>query len=374
MPSPRAIAMIPSRSSACMRLSRTAGSWCARFFQEFQMAWVVDARTGEVMAPLSTTRHAGLFVGRLETVKKRFPYRLRVQSDRGTSEVEDPYRFPPVLSDLDVHLLAEGTHLSSIRDVRGASSTSGRRRRRRFRRMGAERAARQRRRPVQRLGRPPPSDAAATTASGMWEISFPASAEGDFTSTRSNRPGEMLRPQGRPVALAFEASAAVDGLDRSHDRSRSRVARRGWLAERRAPPTRRDAPISIYEVHLGSWRRGPQEGNRYPRLPRAGRPARALRQGDGLHARRAPADHGASVRRIVGLSAARAVRADQPLRHARRFRPSSTRCHDAGLGVILDWVPAHFPDRSARPRAASTARISTSTPTRAWAGIPTGAR
>ncbi len=53
--------------------------------------------------------------------RKRFDYRLRVADRHGEREIEDPYRFPPILGDLDLHLLAEGNHLRSFEKAGGAS-------------------------------------------------------------------------------------------------------------------------------------------------------------------------------------------------------------------------------------------------------------
>ena len=76
-------------------------------------------------------------------------------------------------------------------------------------------------------------------------------------------------------------------------------------------------PMAAYEVHLGSWARMPEEGDRYLTYAELAAAPDSLRQGDGLHPHRAAAGDGASVLRIVGLPGHRLLRADQPLRHAR---------------------------------------------------------
>ena len=110
------------------------------------------------------------------------------------------------------------------------------------------------------------------------------------------------------------------------------------------------APINIYEVHLGSWRRHPD--GRFYSYRGAGREPGALRQGDGLHAHRAAAGLRASAGRILGLPDHGLFRR-RPAASARRTDCGRfvDACHQAGIGVILDWVPAHFPDRCLRAGA-----------------------
>ena len=73
-----------------------------------------------------------------------------------------------------------------------------------------------------------------------------------------------------------------------------------WMGRRAAVNTL-GSPWSIYELHLGSWRRVPQEHNRYPELPRTGARRGRLRHRARLHTRRTAAGHGAPVLRLVGL-------------------------------------------------------------------------
>ncbi len=137
----------------------------------------------------------------------------------------------------------------------------------------------------------------------------------------------------------------------------------------RGPPPCTAAPMSVYEVHLGSWRPGPD-------VPRAGRPAAATYvDRPGLHARgaacRSP-EHpfGGSWGYQVTAYYAPMPRFGVARRLPLPGRPRST---SAGIGVIMDWVPAHFPkddwalarfdgERAVRARA-----------TRAAASTPTGA-
>ena len=108
--------------------------------------------------------------------------------------------------------------------------------------------------------------------------------------------------------------------------------------------------MAIYEVHLGSWARVPDEEHRYLTYARARRAADRVREGDGLHAHRAAAGDGAPVLRILGLSGHRVLRADQPVRIAgglqglrrrlpsgRHRRASSTGCRATSRATRTRW-------------------------------------
>ncbi len=95
-------------------------------------------------------------------------------------------------------------------------------------------------------------------------------------------------------------------------------------------------PMSVYELHFGSWR--PGLGYR-----EAAEAPHRLRPGDRLHPRRVHAARGAPLRGLVGLPGHRLLRADESFRHPDDLRYLIDRLHAAGIGVILDWVPGHFP-------------------------------
>jgi 1,4-alpha-glucan branching enzyme len=70
---------------------------------------VIDAQSGAAVASLPKIHEAGFFAGPVGR-RQRFLYRLRAEGALGWAEFEDIYRFPPVLGDLDLHLLGEGNH------------------------------------------------------------------------------------------------------------------------------------------------------------------------------------------------------------------------------------------------------------------------
>jgi 1,4-alpha-glucan branching enzyme len=283
---------------------------------------------------LRRVHEAGLFVGPLPGVAPR--YHVRARYGQQIVELEDPYRFPPVLSDLDLYLLGEGTHMRLydklgahplvLDGVAGVAFVVLAPNARRVSVVGDFNAWDGRRHAMRVRG------------NGFWEIFVPAARTGDKYKYEIIGPGGTLLPlKSDPVAFGAElrprtASVVVD-LD-ALPRPQPGPAGANALS----------APISIYEVHLGSWRRRPQENNRWLTYRELAEELPAYARDLGFtHVEFLPiSEHpfdGSWGYQPTGMFAPTS-RFGTPADFARLIDA----CHSAGLAVILDWVPGHFPD------------------------------
>ncbi|MBN2872851.1 MAG: 1,4-alpha-glucan branching protein GlgB [Halothiobacillaceae bacterium] len=249
----------------------------------------------------------------------------------------DPYSFLPTVGELDLHLFAEGRHLqlwqmlgAQVLSVDGIVGT-------RFA-VWAPNAARVsvvgsfndwdgRRHPMRVLG-----------DSGVWELFVPGVNVGDLYKyeIHSRLTGET-RLRTDPVGRRFEMrpdTAAIVPEFQGHD-----WQDHDWIA-RREQWQWDQAPISIYEVHLGSWQRGDDAFLGYDEL--ADRLIPYVRDRGFTHVELLPVtEHpfdGSWGYQTTGYFAPTS-RFGSPEAFCRLV----DRCHAAGIGVILDWVPAHFP-------------------------------
>ena len=147
--------------------------------------------------------------------------------------------------------------------------------------------------------------------SGVWAGFVPGAARHARYKYRvESRGGAFRADKADPFAFHTEVSPRTASLVWSLEYEWGDGE---WMATRRGRNSLH-APQAVYELHLGSWRRTPD--GRQPLVPRARGRCCRVRRGPGLHARGAPARHGAPVLRLVGLPDDRLLRADQPLRHA----------------------------------------------------------
>jgi 1,4-alpha-glucan branching enzyme len=281
----------------------------------------------------------GLFGAFLPGREAPLRYRLRFHFAGGaTWERDDPYRFLPTLGELDLHLLGEGRHRRlwdalgahprSVDGVEGTSFAVWAPNAERVSLVGDFCGWDGRLLPMRSLG-----------ASGVWELFAPGVAPGAFYKYELLTREGALRVKTDPCAACMELPP---GTASRVYRSSHAWGDQAWMAQR----ARRDPasePLAIYEVHLGSWARVPEEGNRpltYREIaPRLAEHASRL---GFTHLELLPvAEHafyGSWGYQVTGYYAPT----------ARYGSPDDLRffvdtCHRHGLGVLLDWVPAHFP-------------------------------
>ena len=300
-------------------------------------------------------------------------YRVVTQFASGvTVERGDPYNFGRVLTDFDMHLFGEGRHLRTYQKLGAHVMTLGHTRGVHFA-VWAPSAQR-----VSVIGDFNGWDGRVHVMrnllpGGVWEIFLPDLDAGErYKFEIRTRAGHLLE-KSDPYAFYSELPPRTASV--VHDASGYEWQDAAWIDERRTAHSWFDRPMSVYEVHLGSWRRnGAARTGELPQLPGARGPARALRQGDGLHAHRAAAGDGAPVPRIVGLPGdRRSTRRRAGSARPRTSSSSSMRVTRRASACCSTGCPG----TSRRTRTAwriSTARRSSSTRTRARASTRTGAR
>ncbi|WP_332878938.1 1,4-alpha-glucan branching protein GlgB [Massilia sp. S19_KUP03_FR1] len=283
---------------------------------------------------LTLTRQYGsdLFAG---TIAQPVPYRLRVDWGSHTHDIDDPYRFGPVLGDTDLWLLAEGTHyrpyeklgahLIEHEGVAGVNFAVWAPHARRVSVVGSFNQWDGRRHAMRKR-----------SAAGIWEIFLPGVAAGDLYKFEiKTQAGDLLR-KADPYAFRAELRPATASVVAALP-----PVAPGLDARRHANGL--DAPISIYEVHLGSWRRVPEQGDRwlnYRELAAQLIPyvkALGFTHIELLPVSEHPFD-GSWGYQPIGLYAPTA-RFGSP----DDFRYFVDSAHAHGIGVLLDWVPGHFP-------------------------------
>jgi 1,4-alpha-glucan branching enzyme len=288
---------------------------------------------------LEEVHPAGVFEGLVDNATLPLVYELVVDyGDRGAFTTRDPYSFWPTIGELDLHLVGEGrheelyerlgAHVREIDGVTGVSFAVWAPAAKSVSVVGDFNYWDGRVHPMRALG-----------GSGIWELFVPGVGGGTHYKYEIVAPDGELRLKADPIAFAAEVPPKTASI--VHD-SRHEWADAEWLASRRnAEPL--DRPMSIYEVHLGSWRLNPQEGNRsLTYLELADELAAYAKDMGFTHLELLPVMahpfSGSWGYQVTGYFA------PSPLFGSPDdFREFVDRLHGQGLGVILDWVPAHFP-------------------------------
>ena len=301
----------------------------------------VHPTTGKAIAGLEPVHEGGLFAARLPRRRKRFSYRLSCRAGKTEWTFDDPYRYGPVIGEMDEHFFSEGTHLhiwdllgAHIREHDGAKGTHfavWAPNAQRVSLIGEFNLWDGRRHVMRRRG-----------STGIWEIFMPEVGEGAHYKYEIRTPGgDILPHKADPVGFGAEHPPNTASIVRNIEGHQWRDG--DWMAAR-AKAISVDAPISIYEVHLGSWRRVVEEGNRpLSYWEHAEQLVPYVKHMGFTHIEVMPvSEHpfdGSWGYQPIGLYAP-TIRYGTP----EEFRHLVQACHAAGLGLIIDWVPGHFPN------------------------------
>lgn len=308
------------------------------FRPEAREIQIISADDSTKVFPAERLHIEGLYQATIPNETRAFSYRVKVVAFDGSEQtLRDPYSYGPIMGEVDLHLFAEGTdkrlcdkfgaHLREVAGDRGTYFAVWAPNAERVSVVGDFNGWDGRVHPMRKL-------------SGVWEIFLPGVSEGAHYKYEIKARSGALLLKSDPVGFFSQHGRQTSSM--VYDLTRYQWSDGDWMEARREKIWHRSA-VSIYEVHLGSWRRVAEQGNRFlSYLEFAEILLPYVLEMGFTHLELMPiAEHpfdGSWGYQVTNYYAptSRFGTPDE-LRH---FIDA---CHRAGVGVIMDWVPAHFP-------------------------------
>jgi 1,4-alpha-glucan branching enzyme len=330
------VAGLHANPFAVLGLHRRGNERVVRTFQPEATAAELLNADGSVIAAMQKAHDGGVFEGVLPPRLRRYQIRATFK-DGSTYTFEDAYRFASTLGELDLYLLGEGSDRNAneklgahVINIKGVTGT-------RFA-VWAPNASR-----VSVVGDFNAWDGRVHVmrlhpGNGIWEIFVPGAGHGShYKFELKGGDGKLLPLKSDPYGAFYEAPPGNASIVFD---SRFQWDDADWMQSRNGVP-RLDGPISIYEVHPGSWRRK-DDGSYLTYRDLAEELVDYVADMGFTHIEFLPvSEHpfdGSWGYQPIGLFAP-----TQRFGTPDDFRYLVDRCHAAGLSVIVDWVPAHFP-------------------------------
>ncbi len=296
--------------------------------------WVIDSKKQSRVAELQRVDDGGVFTGTIPRRKKLFRYQLEVRWGEDTHLIDDPYRFGTLIQDMDAWWLAEGNHLRpyevlgahpvSYDDVQGVTFAVWAPNAQRVSVVGEFNFWDGRRHPM-RLRR----------ENGIWELFIPAVHQGQLYKFEIIDCHGNTSLRADPYGLETQMRPDTASLVR-------RLPEKVTASDQRREANALTSPVSVYEVHLGSWRRHTDNNYWLSYGELAEQLVSYVKWMGFTHIELMPV----SEHPFDGSWGYQALSIYSPTRRygsPEEFKAFVDAAHQAGLNVILDWVPGHFP-------------------------------
>ena len=310
------------------------------FLPSAKELYVMDKQDESVFYKAEKIHEDGFFEAIIEDRSKWFDYVFRIVYWDGNERITaDTYSFPPTISDYDRYLFGAGNHYeiynrmgANIREINGVEGVSFT--------VWAPNA-----KSVSVIGSFNYWDGRSAQMrvlgnSGIWEIFIPGAAEFDRykfrVKDRNNNVTDKSDPYGFYMETRPQNASIVYDLSVYHWKDEK------WISQRETSDPYR-SPMNIYEVQLGSWMRVPEENDRFLTYREmADKLVKYVKKMGYTHIELLPVSEypfdGSWGYQVTGFYAPTS-RYGEP----DDFRYFVDCCHQKGIGIIIDWVPGHFP-------------------------------